>query len=312
MEPLAPGMRRIGKIMRRLPGTSVATATPEQIARNSGAGAPELMASILMGTRPSGVTSVDRSVDGIPIRVYTPAGAATARPLIVYFHGGGFVFGDLRGGDWICGTVAKDLGAIVVSVDYRLAPQHPFPAGVDDCFAALVWAAAHAGELGADPGRIGVMGESAGGNLAAVVALMARDAGGPAIRHQALLYPVTGAYGSESRRVNADAFILTAADMAKFDELYAGDREDWRVSPLKATSLAGLPPAIIVVAGHDPLHDDGVQYAAAVRAAGVEVQLIDYPAMPHGFVNFPRFARDAKPALAAVVAAQRTALAGQG
>ena len=312
MEYLAPGMRRIGKIMRRMPGASVAKATPEQIARNGGAGAPELFASILMGTRPAGVTSEDRTADGIPIRVYTPAGAANARPLIVYFHGGGFVFGDLRGGDWICGTVAKDLGAIVVSVDYRLAPQHPFPAGVDDCFAGLVWAAAHAGELGAHPGRIGVMGESAGGNLAAVVALKARDAGGPVIRHQALLYPVTGAHGSESRRVNADAYILTAADMAKFDELYAGDREDWRVSPLKAGSLAGLPPALIEVAAHDPLHDDGVEYAAALRAAGVEVQLIDYPAMPHGFLNFPRFSRDAKPALAAVVAAQRAALVGQG
>ena len=312
MEPLAPGMRRIGKMMRRMPGASVAKATPEQIERNSGAGAPELMASILMGKRPAGVTSADRDADGIPVRVYTPAGAATARPLVVYFHGGGFVFGDLRGGDWICGTVAHDLGAIVVSVDYRLAPQHPFPAGVDDCFAGLVWTAGHAGELGADPGRIGVMGESAGGNLAAVVALMARDGGGPVIRHQALLYPVTGAFDSESRRVNADAFILTAADMAKYDELYAGDREDWRVSPLKAASLAGLPPALIEVAAHDPLHDDGVEYAAALRAAGVEVQLIDYPAMPHGFLNFPRFARDAKPALAAVVAAQRSALVGEG
>jgi acetyl esterase len=227
---------------------------------------------------------------------------------VVYFHGGGFVFGDLRGGDWICGTVARDVGAIVVSVDYRLAPKHPFPAGVDDCFAALVWAAAHTDELGADAGRIGLMGESAGGNLAAVVALMARDADGPVVRHQSLLYPVTGAYGSESRRANADAFILTAADMSKFDELYAGDRNDWRVSPLAAPSLAGLPPALIVVAGHDPLHDDGVQYADALRAAGIDAQLIDYPAMPHGFLNFPRFARDAKPAMAAVVAAQLTVL----
>ena len=308
MEPLAPGMRRIGKIMRRLPGASVAKATPEEIARASGAGAPELMASLLMGRRPRGVTVEDRTAEGIRVRVYRPSGATAARPLIVYFHGGGFVFGDLRGGDWICGTVAKDLDAIVVSVDYRLAPRHPFPAAVDDCYAGLVWAAGHAGELGADSRRLGVMGESAGGNLAAVVAMMARDAGGPAIRHQALLYPVTGAYDSESRRVNADAYILSAADMRKFDELYAGDREDWRVSPLKAPSFAGLPPALIEVAAHDPLHDDGVRYADALRAAGVEVQLIDYPAMPHGFLNFPRFSRDAKPALAAVVQTQRAAL----
>jgi acetyl esterase len=308
MEPLAPGMRRIGKVMRRMPGASVSKATDEEIGRLSGAGAPEAVAAILMGTRPRGVTSEDRSIDGIPIRIYRPRGAATALPLIVYFHGGGFVFGDLRGGDWLCGTVARDLGATVVSVDYRLAPKHPFPAGVDDCFAALVWAAAHADELGADAARIGVMGESAGGNLAAVVALMARDAGGPVIGHQALLYPATGAGDTESRRVNADAFILTAADMQKFGELYAGDTDDWRVSPLRSASLAGLPSALIVVAGHDPLHDDGVQYADALRAAGVEVQLIDYPTMPHGFLNFPRFARDAAPALAAVVASQRAAL----
>ncbi len=309
MEPLAPGMRRTGKVMRRMPGASVARATPEEIERNAGAGAPELFASILMGTRPRGVATADRTVDGVPVRVYTPAGPASARPLVVYFHGGGFVFGDLRGGDWMCGTVAKQLEAIVVSVGYRLAPKHPFPAGVDDCCTALEWAAAHAGEIGADGSRLAVMGESAGGNLAAVVALMARDRKGPGIRHQALLYPVTGLRDSESRRPNAEAFILTAADMKKFDELYAGDRNDWRVSPIRASSFAGLPPAFIAVAGHDPLHDDGVAYADALRADGVEVQLNEYPAMPHGFMNFPRFARDAKPALAAVIAARRVALA---
>jgi acetyl esterase len=137
---------------------------------------------------------------------------------------------------------------------------------------------------------------------------MARDHGTPSIRHQALLYPVTGARDTDSRRANADAFILTAADMAKYDELYGGDQDDWRVSPLRAASFVGLPPALIEVAGHDPLHDDGVQYADALRAAGVEVQLIDYPAMPHGFINFPRFARDARPAMAAVVEAQRAAM----
>ena len=315
MEPLAPGMRRTGKVMRRMPGASIATASDKDIERNSGgAAAPEFFASILQGKAPRGVTRTDSTAGDIPIRVYRSSagsGAGTVKPLIVYFHGGGFVYGDLRGGDWMCGTVANELDAVVVSVAYRLAPKHPFPAGVDDCFAATVWAVAHAGELGADPGHVGVMGESAGGNLAAVVALMARDKGGPAIHHQALLYPVTGAVGSESRRVNADAFILTAADMRRFDELYAGDHDDWRVSPLLAASFAGLPPAIIEVAGHDPLHDDGVQYADALRAAGVEVELREYPAMPHGFLNFPRFARDAAPGIAAVVASQRAALRGR-
>ena len=302
-------MRRIGKIMRRLPGSSVSKATPAEVARNSGAGAPELFASILMGSRPKGVTIENRTAAGIPIRIYRPAHTGVARPVVVYFHGGGFVFGDLRGGDWMCGAVAKGVGAIVVSVGYRLAPKHPFPAGLDDCFAALTWVAEHAREFGGDPSRLGVMGESAGGNLAAVVALMARDAGGPSIRHQALLYPVTGARDSESRRVNADAFILTAADMQRFDELYAGDQDDWRVSPLRASSFAGLPPALIEVAEHDPLHDDGVRYAEALSAAAVPVQLISFPEMPHGFLNFPRFAKDAAPAIAAVVAAQRAALA---
>lgn len=313
MEPLAPGMRRTGKVMRRMPGASIARATPKEIERNSGASAPELIASILQGKKPKGVTTEDRTVEGIPVRIYTPASSAPVqgmpRPLIVYFHGGGFVYGDLRGGDWICGTVAKGLDAIVVSVQYRLAPKNPFPAGLDDCYAATVWAAEHAAELGADVNRIGVMGESAGGNLAAVVALMARDQKGPAIRHQALLYPATGAGDTESRRANADGFILTAADMKKFGELYGGDPKDWRVSPILAKSFTGLPPAIVIVGGHDPLHDDGTLYADALRSAGVDVQLIEYPAMPHGFLNFPRYAKDAKPGIGAVVMAQRAAFA---
>lgn len=308
MEPLAPGMRRLGALMRRLPGSSVASATDEQIAARSGGGAPDPFASILLGSLPRGVASEDLDADSIPVRVYRPERAGGPWPLVLYFHGGGFVFGDLRGGDWIAGTVAKQLGAVVVSVDYRLAPAHPFPAAVDDCVAGLAWASENAADLGADPARIGVMGESAGGNLAAVVALTARDAGGPPLRHQALLYPVTGARGSASRRQNADAVILTTADMARFDELYAGDPADWRVSPLAAPSLAGLPPAIVVVAGHDPLHDDGVLYAEALSGAGVPARLAAFPAMPHGFLNLPRFARDAVPAMREVVFDQRRAL----
>jgi acetyl esterase len=329
MEPLAPGMRRTGKVMRRMPGASIARATDAEIERNSGATAPEFFASILQGTKPRGVTAEDVVAGDVPVRVYRrSAGSATGtssgtarKPLIVYFHGGGFVYGDLRGGDWLCGTVAKELDAVVVSVQYRLAPKHPFPAGPDDCYAALVWVAQNAADLGADASRLGVMGESAGGNLAAVVTLQARDAAlsknaalsnnaeAPVIRHQALLYPATGAGDTESRRANADAFILTAADMQKFGELYGGDVSDWRVSPIKAKSLAGLPPALIIVGGHDPLHDDGTLYADALRKAGDEVQLIEYPSMPHGFMNFPRYARDAKPAIAAVIASQRAALA---
>jgi acetyl esterase len=319
MEPLAPGMRRIGGILRRQKLSSVSRLTDEEILKSQSTTVPETFASMLMGTKPAGVRSEDRVVDGIPIRVYRPSrgprpstGSGTGsstRPLVLYFHGGGFVFGELRGGDWICGTVARDLDAVVVSVDYRLAPTHPFPAAVDDCFAVTEWAAANAAELGADAGRLGVMGESAGANLAAVVCLVAQEKGGPNIRHQALLYPVVGAGETDSRRANADALILTLADMKRFDELYGGDPADWRKSPIRAKSLKGLPPALIEVAAHDPLHDDGVLYADALRGAGVEVELIDYPAMPHGFMNFPRWARDAKPGMAAMVAAQKKALA---
>lgn len=319
MEPLAPGMRRIGKIMRRMPGASVSKLTPEQIDRNSDAGAPEAIARILMGSKPKGVTTEDREIDGIPIRIYRAtslpepvegrASVERPKPLVLYFHGGGFVFGDLRGGDWMCGTVAKGTDAVVVSVDYRLAPKHPFPAGVEDCYAILVWAAKHATELGADADRIGVMGESAGGNLAAVVALMARENKGPRIRHQALLYPVVGAVGTESRKANVDAYILSGADMKRFDELYAADPSDWRYAPILAKSLRGLPAALIEVAEHDPLHDDGVVYADALRKAGVDVQLINFPTMPHGFLNFPHFAKDAAPGIQAVIDAQKAAFA---
>jgi acetyl esterase len=310
MEPLAPGMRRIGTYLRRQKLSSVSRLTNDEVVKSQSMKVPEVFASILMGTKPSGVRTEDRSVENIPIRIYTPKAAASGpRPVVVYFHGGGFVFGDIRGGDWMCGTVCHDLDAIVVSVDYRLAPLNPFPAAVDDCYAITKWVSEHAGELGADAGRLGVMGESAGANLATVVCLMTAEKKGPAIRHQALAYPVTGGGDTDSRRANADEFILTLADMKRFDELYRGDQTDWRTSPLRAKSFKGQPRAIILVAEHDPLHDDGVLYADALREAGVEVTLIDYPAMPHGFLNFPRFARDARPAIVEIVADQRAAFA---
>jgi acetyl esterase len=301
-------MRRIGKVQRRVfPG--IARMTPEQLTRAQSGRVPEALAAALLGSRTKGVHTEDRLAGSIPVRIYTPtAPAVAARPVVVYFHGGGFVFGDLRGGDWMCSRVCRHLDAIVVSVEYRLAPLFPFPAAVDDSYAGLTWATTHAAELGGDPTRLAVMGESAGGNLAAVCCLRARDEGGPTIRHQALLYPVVGDEDSESRRVNADAFILTVADMQRFAELYAPDESDWRAAPLVAESHRDLPPALIVVAGHDPLHDDGVRYAEALERAGGKVELLEYPAMPHGFMNFPRFARDATRALVRVVAAQRAAL----
>jgi acetyl esterase len=260
----------------------------------------------------------DLTIDGpageIPVRVYRPAGAAAGdRPLILNFHGGGFVFGDLRLTDWMCSSVAVTVGAVVVSVDYRLAPLHPFPAAVDDCYAALVWAAGRAAELGAaSPPRIGVMGESAGGNLSAVMCLLARDRDGPLIGHQALLYPPT-----DLTRVSQPAgrsLIISGPEMHAFRRMYLGDADpaDPRISPLRAADLAGLPPALIQVAEHDPLREDGVRYAAALRAAGVPVRFTEYVGMPHGYLNFPGICRAAQQALAEICAEQTAALAPGG
>jgi acetyl esterase len=204
---------------------------------------------------------------------------------------------------------------VVVSVDYRLAPTYPFPAAVEDCYGALVWAAAHAGDLGAAADRMGVMGESAGGNLAAVVAILARDRGGPELAHQALFYPVTdmteALTETESFRTNTHGIVVSHESLATFRGHYLDpsvDPRDPRLSPVHADSLADLPPALIVVAGLDPLHDSGVAYAEALVAAGGRAHVEDFHRMPHGFLGFPYLARNARAAMAAVVASQRSAL----
>jgi acetyl esterase/lipase len=273
----------------------------------------------IFGAVAPGTEVRDRTVSGpagdIPVRVYRPAaGGRSARALVVNFHGGGFVFGDLRMADWMCSSVAVTVGAVVVSVDYRLAPTHPFPAAVDDCFAALTWAADNAADLGtavageASAPRIGVMGESAGGNLAAVMCLLARDRGGPQISHQALLYPAT-----DMTRVpagSAKSLIISEPEMLAFRRLYLGDADpiDPRASPLLAADHSGLPRALIQVAEHDPLRDDGVRYAAALQSAGVPVRLTEYVGMPHGYLNFPGVCRGAAQALAEICAEQAAAL----
>jgi acetyl esterase/lipase len=273
----------------------------------------------IFGTVVPGTEVHDQAIGGpagdIPVRVYRPTGAgAGARPLIVNFHGGGFVFGDLRLGDWMCSSVAVTVGAVVVSVDYRLAPAHRFPAAVDDCYAALVWAAGNAAGLGAGgPGeaqpRIGVMGESAGGNLAAVLCLLARDRGEPRISHQALLYPPTDM--TRMRPEAANALVIPEPEMAAYRRHYLGDADpaDPRVSPLLAGDHRGLPPALIQVGEHDPLREDGARYATALRAAGVPVRFTEYVGMPHGYLNFPGVCRGARQAMAEICAEQAAALA---
>jgi acetyl esterase/lipase len=276
----------------------------------------------IFGTVVPGTEVTNRAITGpagdIPVRIYRPARTGSGgRPLILNFHGGGFVFGDLRLADWMCSSVAVTVSAVVVSVDYRLAPRHRFPAAVDDCYAALVWAAENATGLGAgSPGQaspppIGVMGESAGGNLAAVMCLQARDRSGPRISHQALLYPPTDM--TRMPRNSAKALIIPEQDMLAYRRLYLGDADpaDPRVSPLLATDHTGLPPALIQVGEHDPLREDGARYAAALRSAGVPVRFTEYVSMPHGYLNFPGVCRAAPQAMAEIRTEQAAALAGQ-
>jgi acetyl esterase len=215
-------------------------------------------------------------------------------------------------GDWICSQVASTVGAVVVAVDYRLAPVHRFPAAVEDCYAALVWTAANAAELGAE-GPLGVMGESAGGTLSAVVCLLARDRGGPAISHQGLSYPGTDMTAHDRpAETAANSLFLSQDEMTAYRRLYLGpdgDPADPMASPLLADDHGKLPPALIQVAEHDPLRQDGVRYAAALRAAGVPVRLTTYVGMPHGFLNFPGLSRSAPQAAAELCAEQALALA---
>jgi acetyl esterase len=250
----------------------------------------------------------------IPLRIYRPAGVpdATRLPVYVYFHGGGWVIGNLETHDVVCRQLTAASGTSVVSVDYRLAPEHKFPAAVDDAWAATRWVVAHAGELGLDAGRLAVGGDSAGGNLAAVVALMARDAGGPAIGLQILIYPVTDVM-RETRSYDdfADGYMLTRESMRWFKAHYLrskDDASDWRASPLRAPSLAGLPRALIVTAGHDPLRDEGEFYAGRLRDAGVSVDYICYGGMIHGFVPMGRLIDTGIRAVAHVGASLREAL----
>src|SRR5215471_3523636 len=226
-------------VMRRQ--SSVATMSETRIIAMQSRALPNnalvnrIFGGVVPGTELRDLTIAGPARD-IPVRVYRPAAASVAdRPLILNFHGGGFVFGNLRLSDWICSSVAVTVGAVVVSVDYRLAPLHPFPAAVDDCYAALVWAANNASQLGAaTPPRIGVMGESAGGNLSAVMCLLARDLGGPPIGHQALLYPPTDMTRVAESRTRT--LIISGAEMHAFRRLYLGDGDsaDPRVSPLRA------------------------------------------------------------------------------
>ena len=242
---------------------------------------------------PAKVAAVaERSIAGpggaVKLRIYTPPGHAPF-PLMVFFHGSGFVLCSLDTHDGMCRNLCAGIGCVVVSVDYRLAPEHKFPAGLEDCLAATRWAAAHAGELGADANRIMLAGDSAGGNMAAVTALRIRDEGGPKLCGQMLLYPVTDYHtpGTPSYAENAEGYGLTRDTMVWFWRHYLGDATQAanpHAAPLRAADLSRLPPALVLSAEYDPLRDEAERYGDRLQAAGVPVQITRRPGVNHGFL----------------------------
>jgi len=261
----------------------------------------------------------DSSIPGpggrLRIRTYRPQGSRSGEllPGLIYFHGGGWVFGDLDSHDPGCRELCNLARCTVVSVDYRLAPEHKFPAAAEDAIAATRWIAANAAKLGIDPNRLAVGGDSAGGNLAAVVAIDARDHGGPRLTHQFLIYPATDMRMDwPSAERHAKQLPLTKAAMDWFIAHYLrndADKADWRASPLRAASLKGLPPALIITAGFDPLCDEGEAYAKALRAAGVSVTYEPFGGQIHGFLTMGRIVADSERVIGMGAAALRQSFA---
>jgi acetyl esterase len=259
----------------------------------------------------------DRTIDGpagpINIRIYWPPTDHVAPPALVFFHGGGFIAGDLDTHDGTCRQHAVGADAVVVSVDYRLAPEHPYPAAIDDAWAATQWIADHRTEINADASRLAVAGDSAGGTIAAVIAQRARDNGGPPIRFQLLWYPSTMWDPSlPSFTENAEAAILDRDAIAAFSRWYAGEIDLSNpppgMAPGRAENLAGLPAAYIGVAGHDPLRDDGIRYGELLAAAGVPVEVDNAETLVHGYVGYAGVVPAATAGLDRGLAALRAAL----
>ncbi len=271
------------------------------------------------GAEVASVRAIDVPTGGgtVPVRLYQPAGAPPG-PLaaLVWMHGGGFVTGDLETADPTARNLCAGGGLVVVSVDYPLAPEHPFPAAPEACLEVTAWVIDHAEELGLHPRRVAVGGDSAGANLAAVVSLLARDRGGPAVAFQLLVYPVVDQLASfPSVKENGEGYLLTSAAMAWFSSHYAGDTEiderDPMMSPIYSAELAGLPPALVITAEYDPLRDEGEAYALRLRQAGVPVQSTCYDGMIHGFFSMTKVTPRAREAIGEAVGALRMALGGR-
>lgn len=317
-------LRLFGRIYPLL-SKPVSRMSREEVYAAQRDGLPDTPLTMQIVGRPARtVTRTDRRIptrDGdVGARVYTPprTRAGTPSPVVVNFHGGGWTLGTLDHADWLCSHVAQRVGAVVVSVDYRLAPDHPFPAAVHDCYDATAWVAGHAHELRGVPGSVAVMGDSAGANLATVTSMLARDAGGPRLCQQVLIYPSTDStLSSPSIARYADAAVITRADIEAYIGHYTGGdppaagatRRHPHVSPLLAEDLGGLPPALVQTAEHDPLKDEGRRYAERLEAAGVPVRFTEYVGVPHGFINLPGLTLAAHQALAEICEALTVAFA---
>jgi acetyl esterase/lipase len=286
--PLDPEARmlidQMKGVLKPFNESTVEEARAAIMALSSAAGAPEEVGKVDNRTVPGPKSD-------IPVRIYTPEGAGPF-PILVFFHGGGWVIGTLDTHDSPCRALANAAGCVVVSVDYRLAPEHRFPSAAEDCYAATRWVADNAQAIGGDATRVAVGGDSAGGNLAAVVALMARDRGGPPLVHQLLVYPVTDHnYTTASyleEECNTPGLLCTYEAMVYFWNSYLADADDGRepyASPLRAEDLSGLPPALVITAQYDVLRDEGQAYAERLRDAGVPVQVSHYESMLHAFFS---------------------------
>jgi acetyl esterase len=305
--PLDEDMKQVLDLMAPQGTPDFTSFTVEQLRANMGA----LM--VAQGD-PEPVGRVEnRSFPGpggdVPIRIYSPAGAGP-HPVLVYFHGGGWVLCNLDTHDGTCRSLCNQAGCVVVSVDYRLAPEHKFPAGLEDCYAATRWVAERAATLGVDSARIAIGGDSAGGNLTACVALVARDRGGPGLVHQLLVYPVTDAtFETPSYQQNAQGYFLTRDAMEWFWNHYLrgdADATDGYAAPLRARDLAGLPPATVITAEFDPLRDEGEAYGRRLREAGVPTRIERYDGLIHGFFGMTAMVAKAKGAVAMAAAELRT------
>jgi acetyl esterase len=285
--PLDPQAKELLEMM-------AASGTPPLTAGSVADARQGVAAFAQLGGEPEPVARIEeRTIPGpaqpIPLRIYQPAGNGPF-PVLVYIHGGGWVLCTLDTHDPLCRSLANAAGCVVVSVDYRLAPEHKFPAAAEDCYAAMQWVMNNAASFNGDPHRVAIGGDSAGGNLSAVAALMARDRKGLRPVFQLLIYPVIDYYLADhpSYRENADGYFLTRDDMAWFWGHYLGEKADSAnpyACPQRASSLRGLPAALVVTAEFDPLRDEGELYAARLKEAGVNTRLVRYDGMIHGFLS---------------------------